>query len=93
MNELVVFLTENFSFPKSIYIIYVPAIFVFCYLKVSCHDMSATAAMMDIISNPILLTLKSKRIPINGNITKVKQCSVTCTRQRTSPNNVTFCGD
>lgn len=44
--------------------------------------------MTGIISIPILLTLKSQITPRNGNITEVKQCSMACARQRTSPNNV-----
>lgn len=99
MNELVIFLIVNFGFPKSIYINYISKIPVFCCLKVSCHDMSlcfrepATVAMADVISVAVLLTLKSKTTPINGNIKKVKQCSMACARQRTSPNNVELFGD
>lgn len=53
----------------------------------------ATVAVTDIISIPILLTLKSKTTPINGNITKVKQCSMACARQRTPPNKIKLFGD
>jgi len=59
-----------------------------------CRREPATVAMADIISILILLTLKSKTISTNGNITKVKQCSVACARRRTSPdNNVKLFGD
>lgn len=78
IHNLVVFLSASFSFPKTNYSVYVSEVPVFYSVVVRHHDVSlscrgpAKLTMPELVSIPILLTLKSKTTPRNSQIAKMK---------------------